>query len=63
MPEYITMKEAAAALKLNIATLYRWRNAGKIKVVRFGRNAVRIERGELDRFIQASAFKPASREA
>lgn len=63
MPEYITIKDAAAALKLNICTLYRWINAGKIKAEKFGRNAVRIERGELDRFIKANAATPANREA
>ena len=63
MPEYITIKDAAAALKLSTCTLYRRIQAGKINVVKFGRNSVRIERGELDRFIKAHADPHATREA
>jgi excisionase family DNA binding protein len=50
--EFLKLKEVAAILKVNIKTLYTWREAGKIRFTRIcGRN--RITRDELERFIKA----------
>jgi len=46
----MTVKDAAAALKFSERTLYRWITSGDLPVRRLGRS-IRIDRGELDRFL------------
>ena len=55
MPEYLTIKEVAQALKVTTKTLYKWKAQGKIRFSKFGgaiRGTIRIERGELERFLK-----------
>jgi|WetSurMetagenome_2_1015567.scaffolds.fasta_scaffold25286_2 excisionase family DNA binding protein len=49
----LTAKEVANYLKLNILTIYQYVRGGKLKAVKFGRN-YRIEKKELDKFIESS---------
>ena len=52
MPEYYTINEVSAMLKVNRQTVYNWRRLGKIKfVIVGGRN--RITNEELQRFIES----------
>ncbi len=53
MPEYLTLKTVAEALKVTTNTLYNWKAQGKIRFSKFGRTT-RIERAELERFIKAA---------
>ncbi len=47
-PEFVTVKEAAALLRVNINTLYAVIRAGQLPgVARFGRNVIRINRAAL----------------
>jgi excisionase family DNA binding protein len=55
--ELLTVREAAAELRLDVSTVYRLVERGELACVRFGR-AVRIERSELQRFA-AAGRRPA----
>ena len=48
MPTY-TMAQVAEELQVNVRTVKRWVEAGKIKVIRLGYRTVRITDKELDR--------------
>lgn len=48
--EYIKPKDAAKRLGVSRAAIYKWITEGKLKAVRFGANAVRIHRSELEAF-------------
>ena len=48
---FLTAKEVANVLKLNILTVYEYIRKGKLMAVKFGRN-YRIEEKNLDRFIK-----------
>ena len=51
MPEYLTISEVSAMLKVNRQTVYNWHRKGKIELVKVGaRN--RITKEELQRFIE-----------
>ena len=51
MPEYLTINEVSAMLKVNRQTVYNWHRHGKIELVKVGaRN--RITKDELERFIK-----------
>jgi len=54
--QLVTIAEAAAALHLHASTVRRLIRAGDLPVVRIGA-AIRIEVGELRRFIDARRFK------
>lgn len=50
MPEYYTINEVSAMLKVNRQTVYNWHRQGKIELVKVGaRNRITPE--ELARFI------------
>lgn len=50
---FLTAKEVADFLKLNILTIYEYIRIGKLKAIRFGRN-YRIAKEDLDRFIRSN---------
>lgn len=47
---FLTAKEVANTLKLNILTIYEYIRTGKLKAIKFGRT-YRIEEKNLDKFI------------
>jgi len=50
LDEYFTVKEVAEKLKLNIMTIYKWINQGKIKAVKLG-DTWRISETEINRIL------------
>ena len=57
-PPLLTVADAAARLRINPATLYRWLDDGRLRSVRLETGPcarLRIEQGELDRFIRESS--------
>lgn len=50
LDEYFTVKEVAEKLKLNIMTIYKWINQGKIKAVKLG-DTWRISKTEINRIL------------
>lgn len=48
---FLTAKEVANILKLNILTIYEYIRGGKLKAIKFGRT-YRIEENDLDVFIR-----------
>ncbi len=50
--EWYNAHEAAAFLKVNVATLRRWRAQGLIATSRLGNNTIRISGAELERFLR-----------
>jgi excisionase family DNA binding protein len=57
----LTAKEVAAALRVDLSTVYRWVHTGTLNAVQFGPSGytVRIPAAELGR-LSASAPKPAA---
>jgi len=53
MENYLTPKEIAEKLKLNIRTVYKWIREEKLRAVKLG-DVWRISESELDRFIKES---------
>jgi len=53
---FLTAREVASILKLNILTVYEYIRKGKLKAVKFGRN-YRIEEKNLDKFIKEHQVK------
>lgn len=50
----LTTNEVAALLRVDRNTLYRWRQAGRIKATKFGtarKSVVRFDRAEVERFM------------
>ncbi len=54
--EYYTAKELAEKLSLNVMTIYRYINAGKLKAYKIGKE-FRIERVEFERFMDKAKIK------
>jgi len=50
---FLTAKEVAYLLRLNILTIYDYIKIGKLKAIRFGRN-YRIAKKDLDKFIESN---------
>lgn len=50
---FLTAKEVANLLKLNILTVYEYIRNGKLQAVRFGRS-YRIEEEDLKKFIESN---------
>lgn len=48
MEELLKPKEAASIAKVSLATIYRWKAAGLIETVKFGR-LWRVRRSELEK--------------
>lgn len=48
---FLTVKEVASALKLNILTVYEYIRSGKLRAIKFGRS-YRVEEKDLDKFIK-----------
>jgi excisionase family DNA binding protein len=46
--ELLTVKEAAAILKVTPHTIYRWVSEGKLPAIRHSRRVVRLRRGDVD---------------
>lgn len=57
---FLTAKEVAKLLKLNILTIYEYLRTGNLQAVRFGRN-YRIEESELNKFIKEHRVKTKKR--
>ena len=57
---FLTAKEVAKLLRLNILTIYEYLRTGKLQAVRFGRN-YRIEKSELNKFIKEHRVKTKKR--
>ncbi len=58
MPDkkYYTAKELAEILALNVMTIYRYINAGKLKAHKIGKE-FRIDKSEFDTFMKKSKTK------
>lgn len=48
---FLTAKEVASTLKLNILTVYEYIRNGKLRAIKFGRS-YRVEEKDLDKFIK-----------
>lgn len=55
-PEYYTAKELADKLSLNVMTIYRYIDAGKLKAYKIGKE-FRIEKSEFERFMNKAKTK------
>lgn len=51
MEKLYTLKEVTEILKVTFMTLYRWRESGKLKVVKIG-NTIRVPESELKRLMK-----------
>ena len=54
--EYYTAKELADKLSLNVMTIYRYIDAGKLKAYKIGKE-FRIEKFEFERFMNKAKLK------
>jgi len=54
--EYYTAKELADKLSLNVMTIYRYIDAGKLKAYKIGKE-FRIEKSEFERFMKKAKTK------
>ena len=54
--EYYTAKELADKLSLNVMTIYRYIDAGKLKAYKIGKE-FRIEKSEFERFMNKAKTK------
>ena len=54
--EYYTAKELADLLSLNVMTIYRYIDAGKLKAYKIGKE-FRIEKSEFERFMNKAKIK------
>lgn len=52
-PRLLTLEQAVAYSTTSRATLYRESAAGRLKMVKIGANAARVEVAELDRWLDA----------
>jgi excisionase family DNA binding protein len=55
MPSFLTVDEVAEILRLNRRTVENWIKSGKLSALRFGRKGIRIERAEVERFVNGAA--------
>ena len=58
---WLSTKEAAAQLGVTLRSLYRFIDEGDLAAYRFGR-VIRLQRADVDRFIEASRIAPGSLE-
>ena len=61
LPEMLTVKEAAAYLRLSVGTLRRWIHNGRIKVVTFPGGDQRVKVTDLMSFIEEVQRKQKTR--
>ncbi|MDA8035463.1 MAG: helix-turn-helix domain-containing protein [Actinomycetota bacterium] len=61
VPTWMSTKEAAAYLGINLRTLYRFIDEGDLPAYRFGR-VIRLRQGELDTFIEHARILPGTLE-
>ena len=61
VPTWMSTKEAAAYLGINLRTLYRFIDEGDLPAYRFGR-VIRLRQGELDTFIERARILPGTLE-
>lgn len=59
--DWLSTKEAAAALGLTPRTLYRLIDEGQLPAYRFGR-VIRLKKSEVDDFVSASRIEPGTLE-
>lgn len=52
--EYLTLKQVAATLQVDVRTIQRYARDGKLKVIRITRKNTRVARKDLDSLIKAS---------
>ncbi len=57
-PTFFTPQEVADILKLEVGTVYGYVRSGRLRAVRIG-NRYRIEKRDLDAFLQARIVAPA----
>lgn len=50
--EYLTVKEVMEELKVSRKTVERWMNAGELTRIKLGEGTVRIDRKDLDEFVE-----------
>jgi excisionase family DNA binding protein len=50
--EYLTLKEAAAELRVSVPTVWRWVKSGKLAAYRVGGRAIRLRRGDVERMVE-----------
>jgi excisionase family DNA binding protein len=55
---FLTPQEVADLLKLEVGTVYGYIKSGKLRAIRVG-NRYRIQKTDLDAFINAAAVTPA----
>jgi excisionase family DNA binding protein len=60
-PQWVSTKEAAAYLGVNLRTLYRFIDEGELPAYKFGR-VIRLLRSDLDVFIERARIAPGSLE-
>lgn len=56
MQEFYTAKELSEKLKLNVMTIYRYINSGKLKAYKIGKE-FRVEREEFEEFLNRVKIK------
>ncbi len=61
LQHWMSTKEAATYLGVNLRTLYRFIDAGELTAYKFGR-VIRLKEGDLDRFVEAARITPGSLE-
>lgn len=54
--EFYTAKQLAEKLSVNVMTIYRYINAGKLNAYKFGKE-FRIEKSEFDIFLKKASTK------
>jgi excisionase family DNA binding protein len=61
--EYVTVREAAQALKVSASTIWRWIDQGTLPAYRVGARKVRIRASDLDRLITPARHSPSNSDA
>ena len=54
--EFYTAKELAEKLKVNVMTIYRYINAGKLRAYKIGKE-FRIDKEEFNKFLNSAKIK------
>jgi excisionase family DNA binding protein len=54
----LTLKQAAWALAVSLRTVRRLAAAGALRTVRIAPRIVRVQRGEIDRFVNSRSTRP-----
>jgi excisionase family DNA binding protein len=61
IPQWISTKDAAAYLGVNLRTLYRFIDEGELPAYKFGR-VIRLLQSDLEAFIERARITPGSLE-